>query len=134
LNCAGRKSADLTIQGSPQFETFRKSSNAGLQEGIGKMIQTAKEAQIFAAGEARVKAQVRPGVIAELTANRRGIACGIKSGDGGGPACRKQERGKDAEQGGLPGAIGAEKRHGFPRFNLKGNTAEGRESGSGKRL
>ena len=77
------------------------------------MIEAAEEKEIFAGGEARVKALVGAGVVAEGTANGAWRSHGVMAGDGGGAGGGEQKRRENAEKGGFAGAVCAEKGDGF---------------------
>jgi len=79
-----------------------------MQNRFGEMIQAAEKTEILGTGEARKKTQVRPRMVAQVTANRSQRADGIEAGDNRGAARGKKKRGENAEKGGLSSAVGAE--------------------------
>ena len=134
LDCSGRKSADLTIERFGEFETSRKLSDAITGSGGGKMIEPAEEEQIFAAGEASVKAEVAAGVIAEIAPDiARGLD-GVMTDDAGASGRRQKKRGEDAKESGFARTVGAEKCDGFAFANGKGNVLQRRNGRALERL
>lgn len=81
LHRAGREGAHLTVQGFFQMELLGEMSDALSGGGFRKMVKTAKEAEIFAAGKPGVEADVAAGVIAKLATNGARIENGIVAGD-----------------------------------------------------
>ena len=134
LNGTGRQSANLTAERGGKSKSFRESRDSGVQIRVREVVQTAKETEIFASGETRIETEVRAGVIAEVAADFRGFACGIKTGDNCGAAGGQQQRGQDAEKRGFASAIGAEQSYGLALLDLESDAEQGRSSGRGKRL
>src|SRR5690349_19711399 len=77
------------------------------------MIEAAEEEEIFAGGQARVKALVGTGVVTERAADGTWSRHGVMAGDGGMAGGGKKKRGEDAEESGFAGAVCAEERDGF---------------------
>src|SRR5882724_8293303 len=69
LNSAGRKSADLAIERFGELELSGELRDAIARGSSGKVIEAAEEEEVFACGEARIKALVGTGVITERAAN-----------------------------------------------------------------
>ena len=113
LNGAGRKSADLAIERFGELELCGELRDAIAGGGLREMIEAAKEEEVFAGGEACVKALVGAGVVTERAADGTRRRDGVMSGDGGMAGGGKKKRGQDAEEGGFAGAVRAEERDGF---------------------
>ena len=67
-------------------ELLAEKIDAPAKHRVRQMIEAAKEAQIFTAGQAGIKAQVAAGVIAELAAHRARVFDGVVTSDAGGSA------------------------------------------------
>jgi len=113
LNSAGRKSADLAIERFGEFELRGELRDAIARSGSGEMIEAAEEEEVFAGGEASIKALIGTGVVAERAANGTGRRDRIMASDGGVAGGGKKKRGEDAEESGFAGAVCAEERDGF---------------------
>jgi hypothetical protein len=134
LNGAGRKGAHLAIERFGEFELRSELSDAIAHGGCGKMIEAAEEEEIFASGEARVKALVRAGVVAERTANGARRSDGIMAGDGGGARGGEQERRKNTDERRFAGAVCAEKGDGFADVEFERDALQGGQRWSFERL
>ena len=134
LDGARGEGTHLPVESAGQFEAFGKGGNARTEERIGEMIQTAEETQVFAAREARVEAQVGTRVVAQLAADRSGLADAIESGNHGGAARGQEKCGENAKQRGFSGAVGAEESYRFAWFDPQGNPTKRRGARGGKRL
>jgi len=134
LNCAGRKSADLAVERSGEFELPGELRDAIAGGGSGEMIEAAEEEEVFAGGEACVKALVRTGVVTERAADGTGRRDGVVSGDGGMAGGGKKKRGQDAEESGFAGAVCAEQSDGFAVAEFERDIYKSGESGLFKRL
>jgi len=113
LNSAGRKSADLAIKRFGEFELRGELRDAIARSGSGEMIEAAEEEEVFAGGEASIKALIGTGVVAERAANGTGRRDRIMASDGGVAGGGKKKRGEDAEESGFAGTVCAEERDGF---------------------
>ncbi len=134
LDGARGQGTHLTAESATQFEAFGQSGDARLQERIGEVVQAPEKMQIFTAGETRVEAQVGTGMVAQMAAERRGLAGGIEPGDNSGAARREEESGEYAQQRRFAGAVGAQQSDRFAWLNVQGNSTERRRTRSGKRL
>ena len=134
LERARGEGADLMIKRGAKFETFRKLRNARFEDCIGEVIQPAEKAKIFAAGEARIKAEIAAGVIAEILADGMRVAHRVVTGQEGRTARGDQERGKNAKDSSFSGAIGAEKCHRLALRNFERDPGESATSGRGEGL
>ena len=106
LDRAGRKHACLAIQHAAQSEPIAQYFDARGAEFIGKMVQAAKKAEILAAGQPRIEAEVAARVVPDLPPHGRRFTRGILPRQRSGAARRQQERGKNAEQRCFAGSIG----------------------------
>jgi len=88
------------------------------------MVQAAEKTQVFTAGEAREKAQVGARMVAQMTADRSGLANGIKAGDDCRATRGEQKRSEYAEQRRLACAVGAEQSYRLARLDLQRNAAK----------
>jgi hypothetical protein len=88
------------------------------------MIEAAEEPQIFAAGKPSVEADVAPGVVAELAADAARVEHGIVSCDLRAAFGGEKKCGKNAQQGGFAGAVGAQQRQSFARTHFEGNPGQ----------
>src|SRR2546430_6783466 len=122
LNRAGRKRADLAIERFGEFELRGELRDAIARGGSGEMIEAAEEEEIFACGEARVKALVGAGVVTERAANSTGRRDRMMSRDGGVAGAGKKKRGGDAEKSGFAGAACAAERDGFAASEVERDT------------
>jgi len=134
LDGAGRERAKLAVKGRAQLELLRENGNAGFQEGVLKMIQTAKKAQIFPASEAGIETAVAAGVIAQITADGTGVTDCIMTGKNGGAARGEKQSCKYPEQCGFAGTIGSKERHRFAFVYFEGDTTKGGRGGGSKGL
>src|SRR6266436_1852307 len=98
LNRAGRKSADLAIERFGEFELRGELRDAIARGGSREMIEAAEEEEIFAGGEARIKALVGTGVVTERAADGTGRRDRVMSRDGGMAGGGKKKRGERSEE------------------------------------
>src|SRR5437762_8326791 len=129
LNRAGRKSADLAIERFGEFELRGELRDAIARGRSGEMIEVAEEEEVFASGEARVKALVGAGVITERAANGTGRRDRVMPRDGGVARGGKKKRGEDAKESGFAGAVCAEQRDGFAVAEFERDILKSGESG-----
>jgi len=129
LNGAGRKSAGLAIERFGEFELCGELRDAIARYGSGEMIEAAEEEEIFAGGEASVKALVGTGMVTERAADGMGRRDGVMASDGGMAGGGKKKRGEDAEKSGFAGAICAEERDGFAVTEFERDLLKSGESG-----
>ncbi len=108
LNCAGRKRASLAIQGLPKLEAFAQAARTFVDYVVGEVIEAAEEAKVLASSQPRVKTQITPCMVAELTTHRRRFANRIMTGDLCAAARWYQQRRQNPKQRGFPRAIGSE--------------------------
>jgi len=134
LNGAGRKSADLAIERCGEFELRGELRYAIARDGSGEMIEAAEEEEVFAGGEARVKALVGTGVVTEGATDGTGRRDGVMSRDGGMAGGGKKKRGEDAEKSGFAGAVCAEERDGFAVAEFERDILKSGKSGLSKWL
>ena len=97
LNGAGGKRAHLTVERAAEFKLFGGSGDSCAEIGVGKVIQAAKEAEIFASRQAWIETQVGSGMIAEIAADSRRLANRVEAGDAHAAAGGKKKRGENAE-------------------------------------
>ena len=109
----------LLVKGAAQFETLGESGNAGLQLGMGKMIQPAKKTEIIFSCETSEEALVGTGVVAQVTPDRSGFTSRIESGDDGRSARGEKQRGEYAKQRRLAGTVGPQQSDSFACPNLQ---------------
>ncbi len=129
LNSAGRKSADLAIERFGEFELRGELRDAIARGGSREMIEAAEEEEIFAGGEARIKALVGTGVVTERAADGTGGRDRVMSRDGGMAGGGKKKRGEDAKESGFAGAVCAEERDGFTVAEFERDVLKSGESG-----
>ncbi len=129
LNRAGRKSADLAIERFGEFELCGELRDAIARGGSGEMIEATEEEEIFACGEARIKALVGAGVVTERAADGTGRRDRVMSRDGGMAGGGKKKRGEDAEESGFAGAVCAEERDGFAVAEFERDILKSGQSG-----
>src|SRR5437879_2392699 len=98
------------------------------------MVQAAKKAQVLAASQPRVKAQVASRVVSDLSPHSCRFARGIVPGQRSGAASLKQQRCQDSQQRGFACSIYAEQSHRLTLLDFQGNTGQGGRRGWGKRL
>jgi hypothetical protein len=134
LDGTGRKSAHLAIEGFGEFELRGELGDAIARGGCGETIEAAEEEKIFSCGEARVEALVGTGVVAQRAADGAGRRDSIMTGDGGVTGSGEKERGENAEERGLAGAIRAEEGDGFGVAECEGDILEGGKRGAFERL
>lgn len=134
LHCAGRKCTNLAIEGFFDMELFRKKSNALRDAGVRKMIESAEEPQIFAAGKASVEAKVAAGVVTELAAHGARIENGIVSRDLRAAAGGKEQRGDNSEQRRFAGPISPQQGQRFARTHFEGDPGESDDARPFERL
>ena len=106
------------------FELLREGGDSLGCGGVRKQIQAAEEEQVLTSGEARVKAVVRAGVVAQAAADIARMVNGVVSTDTG-MACRgHEERGKNPQERGLARSVGPEKCERFADADFKGQAGE----------
>ena len=88
------------------------------------MVEASEEAQVFAACQARIEAEVAPCVVTELAANGAGIANSIVARDLCAALRGQKERRKNAEQRGFACAICAEQGESFARPHFERKSGE----------
>jgi len=125
LHCAGRESTHLAVKGVFQTELLREMRDALSGGDARKVVETAEEAQIFAAGKPGVEADIAASVIAELATNGPRIENGVVTRDLRAACGGKQQRSENTKECGFTGAICAKQRQGFAGAQFEGNTSEG---------
>jgi hypothetical protein len=124
LHRAGRKSAHLAVKGFFQMELLREMSDALSGGGLRKMVKTAKEAEVFAAGKPGIKADIAAGVIAKLATNGARIENGVVACDSRVAGGGQQQGGENAKERGFTGAICAKQRQGFAGSQFERNAGK----------
>lgn len=130
LHGAGGEGAHLAVQSFIKMKLLRKHGDAAGSCAGGELIEAAEKEKVLPGGEARVKAVVGAGVVAELATNGAGILRGVVAGDESASVRGQQEGRKDFQKRGLAGAIRAEERHGFAIANGKTDARERHGSGA----
>jgi len=116
--------AELAVECFSEMELFREQRDTLRRGGVRKMIEAPEEAQILAAGESRVKAEVTAGMIADLAADGARVENGIVSGDLRMAMRGKKQRGENFEEGRFSRAVCTQERQRFAGANLEGNSGE----------
>ena len=129
LNRSGRKSADLAVERFGELELRGELRDAVARGGSREMIEAAEEEEIFAGGEARIKALVGAGVVTERAADGTGRRDRVMSRDDGMAGGGQKKRGEYAEESGFAGAVCAEECDGFTVAEFERDILKSGESG-----
>ena len=90
VNVPRRKRAHLAVEQLAEAERAGEFRNPPRGLGIGNIIEAGKQHQIFSRAEARIKASVPAGVIANLQADLGGLTGDIETADLGAAASGNQ--------------------------------------------
>ena len=101
---------------SPQAKRFGEFRDPPGGLARGKIIQAGKQHEIFSRAQARIKAGVRAGVVANLEADFCGLAGDVETADLGPAAGGDQQRRQDSQQRGFSRAIGSDQGQNFALF------------------
>lgn len=119
LHIAGRKSADLFVEGFVELELVGEGGDAARGLLVREAVQASKEEEIFATGEARVETEVAASVISQRAADATRIAVRVKTSERCGARSWQQERSENAKKCGLACAVRTEEGDGFALRDFK---------------
>ena len=115
---AGRLAASI------ELEALQQLVGAALRLAAGHVVQLAHHLQVLEAGEVLVDGGVLPRQ-ADLRAERRGVLHHVQADDAGGAAVGLEQRGEDADGGGLAGPVGSEQAEDGPGTRGEVHAAQG---------
>src|SRR5579859_706407 len=134
LDRAGGKRSCLAVQDPAQSEAFAQCFDAAGAELIGEVIQAAKKPEILAASQPRVEAEVAARVVADLPPHGCRLAHSVMPGQGGGAACRQEQRGQYSKKRRFARAVGTEQGDCLALLYFERNAAQRWRCGRGNRL
>ena len=107
MDGARRQRSHLSIERFADTKLTSQARNALLRFSACQVIEAAKELQIFASGQTRVKTVIGSGVVSQPASNLPWFANGIITSDARGAPRGEQKRSQDPEQRGFAGAVRA---------------------------
>lgn len=124
LDCAGRKSTHLTIQGVAEPELFCELRDSAQSGGVREAVQLAEEEQVLARSQAGIEALVGARVIAQAAADFARLVNSVMPGHAGAATRGHKERGQNAQQRGLACPVDPKQRQRFTLVHCKRHSVE----------